>query len=162
MGWTSYTVDNLAKTDAILRREFTQDSANNTRSSWTVEDSATVGAQWYALMKHTDTKGQETYYGLVCLTERRNGWKNTVEFCFKDMDETCHPYYYDCPARILDKLDRLAPNPSPNAAAWRAKCRERLATKSAKAKARRQEKQAARERLARFISDHFQVIHIGA
>jgi hypothetical protein len=39
------------------------------------------------------------------------------------------PYYWDMPARLLDQLDKLAPNPGQSALDWRAKCRAKLAAK---------------------------------
>jgi hypothetical protein len=57
---------------------------------------------------------------------------------------------------MIDKLDKLAPNPGGYAAKWRETVRQHHAHKAAKARAKRE----ARANLARFISDHFQVIHI--
>jgi hypothetical protein len=45
------------------------------------------------------------------------------------MSEDCGPYYYDCPARLLDQLDKLAPNAPESALNWRAKCRANIAAK---------------------------------
>lgn len=54
---------------------------------------------------------------------------------YKLMDESMNPYYYGCPARILDLL-----TPAPKAwpgqltewsAKWRERCRERLAMEAA-------------------------------
>lgn len=168
MGWTSFTINTTATTDQILRREFTQDDKGGTRPAWDVIQSATVGAKWFAIMRRTDTDTstpdgstatRETYHGLICLTERRNINKRqgTTEFFYKDMDETCGPYAYAMPARMLDELERLAPNPQGYAAQWREGVRQYHARKAAKAKAKRE----ARANLARFISQHFQVIHIG-
>lgn len=47
-----------------------------------------------------------------------------TEMCCKLMDETEHPYYYDCPKSILDLLSNTD---NEMALEWRAKCRERLA-----------------------------------
>lgn len=46
-----------------------------------------------------------------------------TEMCCKLMDETEHPYYYDCPKSILDLLSNTD---NEQALEWRAKCRERL------------------------------------
>lgn len=44
--------------------------------------------------------------------ERGGGWG------YKSVDEDCGPYFFDCPAPLLDKAD---PPATPNAEAWRAK-----------------------------------------
>lgn len=170
MGWTSYRINKSATIDQTLRQEFTQ-SGNNTRPAWDVMQSATVGAVWYAAMRRTDydtstpdgsTRERVTYYGMVCLTERRTPrGSDRTEFAYKDMDETMLPFYYDCPARILDFLDTHAPATEGNAQAWRARCRQRLAEKNQRNKTRKQAHQEARARLQAFIRDHVKIIHIG-
>ena len=152
MGWTSYTINTTATTDQILRREMQQDSANGTRTSWTVHQSATVGAQWYAIIKRQPIDGPAAFYGLIVLTERRpiKGTDQT-EFFYKDMDETCGPYACAMPARMLAELERLAPNPEGYAAKWREAVRQHHARKNAKAKAKRE----ARAMLAAIISPQF-------
>jgi len=148
MGWTSYNIDRAASIDQTLRREMTQKGTDG--ASWDIVESATVGATWYAIARRTMATGETFHYGLVCLTERR-GAGPIVEFSYKDMTEDCGPFYYDAPLRIIDKLDELAPNPAPAAAAWRAKCRERRAAKAAKERQRRE----MRAQLAKYISKQF-------
>lgn len=46
-----------------------------------------------------------------------------TEMCCKLMDETEHPYYFDCPKSILDLLSNTD---NEYALQWRMKCRERL------------------------------------
>lgn len=152
MGWTSYHIDRTETTDSVLRREMTQGDTDGAR--WEVIDTATVGATWYAIMRRTLPTGEAFHYGLVCLTKRRNAGRST-EFSYKDMTEGCGPFYYDAPLRLINKLDQLAPNPSPAAAEWRAKCRETRAAKAAKERARRE----ARAQLAKYISTQFGQIH---
>jgi len=159
MGWTSFKINTTATTDEILRREMTQDDQGGTRTSWTVEQAATVGATWYAIMKRQPTDGPAVFYALICLTQRRT-IKGTgqTEFFYKDMTEDCGPYAYTMPARMLARLETLAPNPQGYAEKWRDSVRWHHAKKNAKARAKRE----ARANLARFISDHFQIVHIGA
>ena len=49
---------------------------------------------------------------------------------YKLMDESMNPYYYDCPAKILDMLtpapEAWPPQLAEWSATWRARCRERL------------------------------------
>jgi hypothetical protein len=149
MGWTSYHIDRTETTDSALRREMTQRGTDG--ASWDIVDSATVGATWYAIARRTLPTGEALHYGLVCLTERRNFGRRFTEFNYKDMTEDCGPFYYDAPLRILDKLDELAPNPAPAAAAWRAQCRERRAAKAAKERQRRE----MRAQLAKYIPQQF-------
>jgi len=148
MGWTSYDIDRAMTTDQALRAEMTQQGTDG--ASWEVIDSATVGATWYAIMRRTLPTGEAFHYGLVCLTERRNFGPST-EFSYKDMTEGCGPFYYDAPLRLINKLDQLAPNPSPAAAEWRAKCRETRAAKAAKERTKRE----TRAQLAKYISAQF-------
>jgi len=45
------------------------------------------------------------------------------------MSEDFGPFYYDMPARLLDQLDKLAPDAPESAINWRAKCRAHIAAK---------------------------------
>lgn len=167
MGWTSFNINSNTTTDQVLRREMSQDSLGGTRPSWEVVKSATVGATWYAIMCHTDfdtstpdgsTATRKTYYGLVCLTERK-AMKNTgmTYFSYKDMDESCNPYSYAMPLKMLEELERLAPNPTGFAANWREGVRMHHAKRRERAKAKRDNI----KKLQDFMKAHFQVVHIG-
>ena len=149
MGWTTYNISKTTTTDQALRREL---SYAGTAGLWEVLDSATVGAVWYGIIKRT-IDGEAVHFGMVCLTQRRDDYPRSlyIEFGFKDMSEDCGPFYYDAPLRILDKLDELAPNPAPAAAAWRAQCRERRAAKATKERQRRE----MRAQLAKYIPQQF-------
>ena len=121
MGWTSFH-DTSETTGAICTREFT--STNGAGGHWSVVDQSTRGSVWYAIGR-VDLPNQEpVFYGVVWLTNRKRG-----EFSYKDLTEDCGPYYWDCPARLLDQLDQLAPNPGQSAVDWRARCRAKLAEK---------------------------------
>lgn len=70
---------------------------------------------WAAVIKvHQQARGQEPY-----------------DFCYKEMTEHEGPFYYGCPAKILDLL---TPTEHESANAWRAKCREQLAFAEAQRK----------------------------
>jgi len=155
MGWTTYNISKTTTTDQALRREL---SYAGTAGLWEVLDSATVGAVWYGIIKRT-IDGEAVHFGMVCLTQRSNNYPRSlyIEFGFKEMTEDCGPFYYDAPLRILDKLDELAPNPVPAAAAWRAQCRERRAAKAAKERQRRE----MRAQLAKYIPQQFKGVTHG-
>jgi hypothetical protein len=166
MGWTSFQINCNETTDSVLRREFSEAGADG--SCWEITDSATVGATWYAISKRTDPTGTAHYYGLICFTKRKyikddrpRGNSPMTEFFYKDMSEDCGPYAYDCPARILNKLDQLAPNPAGYALNWRQSCREHAANKRAKAKARAQQKAETLAKMEKFISERFTARQIG-
>lgn len=120
MGWTYYWAPSTTKTADLVIKDL--EGKTKTRQ-WEVIDHAMRGSVFYGLVKVTDlTDGTVSHYGAVWLTSRRNG-----EFGYKDMSEGAHPYYYDCPKRILDKLDKLAPNPGQSAREWRQRCRDKAA-----------------------------------
>ena len=60
-------------------------------------------------------------YGAVILTKRSKG-----EFLWKDMSEDAGPYYWDCPAKILNMLSELVPTEygAEHAQNWRNICRD--------------------------------------
>ncbi len=121
MGWASFS-DNGLSIGEICTREFT--STNPAGDRWSVVDQSTRGSVWYGVGR-LDRVGQSpVFFGLVWLTSRRGG-----EFSYKDMTEDMGPYRWDMPARLLDQLDKLAPNPGQSALDWRAKCRAKLADK---------------------------------
>jgi hypothetical protein len=121
MGWTFFH-DTGETIGEICTREFTD--TNPAGARWSVVDQSTRGSVWYAIGR-LDRVGQPpVFYGLVWLTSRRGG-----QFGYKDMDESCGPYYFDMPKRLLDQLDKLAPNAPQSAIDWRAKCRAKLADK---------------------------------
>lgn len=157
MGWTSYNINTSAKTDEVIRRELNGTSIEY--GTWEVTDSATVGAQWYGIIKRTPVVGEPIHYGMVCLTERKPLMKGSdmTYFSFKDMTEDMCPYYYAMPLRMLNKLEALAPVPDGSSAKWREGVRMYHARKAAKAKAKREDM----KKLQDFIKAHIQVIHIG-
>lgn len=154
MGWTSYRdhTPHASRAD-MIKREFTQAATADNPTSWGFEQISTRGAIVYAIMYRDTPDKPRAYFGMVFITERKNG-----QFAYKDIGEECGPHYYEAPLGMIDKLDQLAPNPPTYAQGWRQSVREHHARKNAKAKAKRE----ARAKLAEFISSHFQVIHIGA
>lgn len=156
MGWTSYKINTSATTDEVVRRELNCTSAEY--GTWEVLDSATVGAQWYGIIKRTPVVADPVYYGMIVLTERKPiKGSGMTEFGFKDMTEDVGPYYYAMPLRMLAKLEQLAPVVDGHAAKWREGVRMHHARKAAKAKARKD----AKQQLQNFINGHVQFIHVG-
>lgn len=121
MGWTFFH-DNGAKPGDILARELSD--TNEAGAVWSIVDHSTRGREWYAIQRVDKPGADPVFYGLVVLFTRKNG-----EFGYKDMTECMGPYYYNAPARLLDMLDKLAPNAPQSALDWRAKCRAVLADK---------------------------------
>lgn len=163
MGWTSFQIHKTTKTIDVLRRELEQDDQGKTRARFKLLDSSMHGSTFYGVMQLTswDTKTPDgssaervQVYGIVVKTERKNTYPRSqyVDFYYKDMDESMQPYSYDCPVRMLDLLDKLAPvtEPASGAYKWRAACRQHHADKAES----RRDRAAARKALRTFISDH--------
>ena len=145
MGWTSYTDHTPHHSRAeMIRREFTQAATATNPTSWGFEQISERGATVYAIM-YRDTPDQpRVYFGMVFLTERKDG-----RFSYKDISEDCGPYQYAAPLGMVNKLDQLAPVAEGFARGWRDSVRQYHARKNAKAKAKRE----ARAQLAHFINN---------
>lgn len=92
---------------------------------YTIIDSATKGFTFYGAVRDNET---DEVFALIVLQRRSRGHYN---YGRKVMDETVEPFYYDCPARILD---RLTPTDNERSNAWRAKCRAQHAAVAARPK----------------------------
>jgi hypothetical protein len=126
MGWTgSQKFDSLPTKD-WLAKEFTNESDTH---KWELTDVSMRGNTAYGIHKVQDkATGIILAEALIILTRKENDW-----IYFKEMGETVHPYYYDAPKKLLDKLDALFPPFNDNAKAWRDACRAKATkTKSAK------------------------------
>lgn len=127
MGWVSYManhykngkVDRKSEMDEI----YTWSSGEH---KCEVLKSRMVGAIYYAAVKVTD-KGDTDIVGVVSITSTK--WDDGMNFGYKGMDETMHPFYYDCPATILNLL---TPTDNENANKWREICRKKLEQKKNK------------------------------
>ena len=141
MGWTSYhatrfkevkrgykstmVVDVKREMDEEIFREW-ETSNDNCK----LIKSAMYGSTYYGAIQKTnsDTKESEVFAVVVLTSVENNKFFN---MSYKDMDETEHPFYYDCPESIL-KL--LTPTNNKNANIWREKCRKRNKDKKVLAK----------------------------
>lgn len=143
MGWTSYPIDSSESTPDVLRREFKTHTSGT--ATWELAIFRMYGSAFYGVMCRTEPDAtrraagspEKLYYGLVVLTKREPGKVDgrvlhTI-FNFKCIGEEDGPFYYDAPATILNFLDQHAPTPDGRALEWRAKCRERIQSKRARA-----------------------------
>ena len=132
MGWTEYNANNynskgnvdvIAEVNSLLNWEDGYHKCEVLKSS-------RVGNVVYSAVKRTvKDSGNEIVFATIFLVSVRN--KDYYNFAYKDMDETCGPYYYDCPKAILDML---TPTESEWANNWRNKCRETLKEKAERKK----------------------------
>lgn len=126
MGWTSIPatyfkngkIDRKAECDAYFMEGLN-------RGNFKVLKSTMRGSVYYAAVKNmVKPDGGGGYipiengkvWAAVFLTSTEKGW-----FCYKDMDETYGPGYYDCPVSILNLLDKTT---NEYALKWRKKCIE--------------------------------------
>ena len=141
MGWTEYhathykngKVDRKAECDAYFMEGLN-------RGHFNVLKSAMVGSTYYAAVSPLKRGGakdetgnyiyidipenERTVFGVVFLTS--SNMKDYYNFAYKDMDESCGPYKYDCPKSILDLL---TPTENEYANEWRKTCYENIAKK---------------------------------
>lgn len=134
MGWTSYRATYYKKNDEVDRKaecdSYFEEGLN--RGHFKVLKSVMRGSTYYAAVKNlvrnagVDEDGENIFipvedgkvWAAVFLTSVNN--REYCNFSYKDMDETCLPYYFECPESIL-KL--LTPTENKNAIEWRKKCR---------------------------------------
>ena len=126
MGWTEYhatyykngKVDRKAELDVMYNWEDENRKVEVLKSSM-------VGSTYYAAIKSLNkTNGYERICAAICLTS--TNMKDYYNFAYKDMDETCGPYQYDCPKGILDLL---SPTDNEYANAWRKACYDNIEKK---------------------------------
>lgn len=105
MGWTE-----CHKPSGTSYRKFFQEGLNGT-----IIDSHTVHGVFYGAVKSNDDGRVSAI--VVLVKPLRDKYLN---FGYKWMDETVHPYYYRCPDRILNILSETD---NEYALEWRAKCK---------------------------------------
>ena len=106
---------------AVIEDE--QKNCENEDYKWEDIDSSICGTTVYLCTRRTNKKtGEQKVYAEICLTSyNKDGY-----FMIKSMTENSGPYYYDCPKRILDRLD---PPTTDYSREWRMKCAEKRAFK---------------------------------
>lgn len=86
---------------------------------------------YYAAVEHVRlATGQRDVFAVVCLVRYNPRDKEGYIFGYKDLEESAGPCECDCPSSILDLL---TPTDAKYALDWRARCRENLATRRARA-----------------------------
>jgi hypothetical protein len=122
MGWTgSQKFDSLPVKDWLVR-EFTSESDTH---KWELTDVSMRGTTAYGIHKCLDKATNILMAeAMIFLTRKERDW-----IYFKEMGESVHPYYYDAPKKLLDKLDALFPPCNDNAKIWREACRKRAEKK---------------------------------
>ncbi len=130
MGWTSYRAEHYKNGNVDRKAEcdaYWEEGLN--RGHYKVLKSCMKGSTYYAAIKQMVKRVENDIYepiddgivfGVVFLTsvDNKSYWEN---FAYKDMDETCGPYKYDCPKAIIDLL---SPTDNEYALEWRRKCLE--------------------------------------
>ena len=66
---------------------------------------------------------EDRYFMFVALVDLKP--KDGFDICYKDMDESMGPFYYNCPESLL-KIVEQSPPRNEDAAEWRAKVRQRI------------------------------------
>lgn len=86
-----------------------------THSDQVVLDTSSCWGEFYALCERNGER-----FIIVCLIKGTKASRyKCAEFGYKDMTESCGPYYFNCPERILSKSTDM----SESAVEWREKCR---------------------------------------
>ena len=122
MGWTSVNKPKGMSLDEFFDKEFKCDSLKLIGKGYTKNLS-----EYYRACYNVE-KG--VYFALVCKIHFGKGYYN---FSYKDMDESEGPYFYNCPKRIMDIIERSKPV-NEYAKEWRAKVHKVLDTKLTKGK----------------------------
>lgn len=120
MGWTSLHKDYGMTVDEFFEKEF--ESTDFKFAS----KGALVNMSEYYRAVYIPSKKQ--YFALVCRVHFERD--NYYNFSYKDMDESEEPYYYNCPARVLQIVEQSEPC-NENARRWREKCHKVLEKKQA-------------------------------
>jgi hypothetical protein len=136
MGTTCFLINTRQTTREVIEREHKQGFIAGERHGFDFEYLTMRGATGYGIMYRQDKDtAEKTFFGIVFKTGRhRTAYRGQVEFCIKEITEDMGPVQSDAPKKMLDMLDKLAPNPQGYAKEWRERCRTRL---TYKAKARK-------------------------
>jgi hypothetical protein len=128
MGTTCFLINTSKTTQQAIRDHEESTLIEGERPGFGFEYLTTKGATGYGVMYRQDPHTMEKkYFGIVFKTSRhRCEAEGMSEFCIKEIEESMGPYQIDAPAKMLDMLDKLAPNPTGYAEKWRKSCREKI------------------------------------
>lgn len=115
--------------DKMLTWE-SKDKDGNILSIHKVLKSSMVGSTYYAAVT-TAKPGKPTVVRAAVFLTCGRVKHDACIWGYKDIDETMHPYYYDCPASILALL---TPTDSKCANEWREGCRRKIAERAERRK----------------------------
>jgi hypothetical protein len=138
MGTTCFFINTSKTTKQAIEEHEGQTLIEGERPGFGFEYLTTKGATGYGIMYRQDPHTMEKkHFGIVFKTSRhRCNIQGMSEFCIKEIEEGAGPYQIDAPAKMLDMLDKLAPNPTGYAEQWRKSCREKIAQRNATKKAK--------------------------
>ena len=122
MGWTSSHRPSTQSVKGYLIAEIDE---TGEKATFKVLDIAIVKRNTaYLAVKRTciDTGKSEVFAMVILIRNSRGHFNITI----KEMSEDMGPFYYDCPARILDLL---TPTENAEAVMWRERCRANLANR---------------------------------
>jgi hypothetical protein len=120
MGWTGSQWHGSGTRKNFLIHEFNQE---NDTHKWWLSDVSMRGAVAYCIYWCKDkATGVETHEGMVILTEKRKDEPYWI--FYKEVGESCLPYYFDAPVSLIKKLNELGEPCNDNARQWRDRCLE--------------------------------------
>lgn len=126
MGWTSQHATHYKNGKIDRKSEIDSMWNDDISKKFNVLKSSLVGSTYYAAIQNKET---DKVFAVIFLTS--TNMKEYCNFSYKDMDETCGPYRYDCPVGVL-KL--LSETDNEYANEWRKKCYEKHEQKKAERK----------------------------
>jgi hypothetical protein len=120
MGWTGTQWHGSGTRKNFLIHEFNQESDTH---KWWLSDVSMRGAVAYCIYWQLEkATGKQTHEGMVILTEKRKDEPYWI--FYKEIGESCLPYYYDAPVSLIKKLNELGEPCNDNARQWRDRCLE--------------------------------------
>ena len=114
MGWTT-----THREKGISNFKWFSDRWN--QEGFTVLKASTVNMrECYMACEVIKPTGERYVFAAVVLIHFTKGYQN---FGYKDMDESCMPYYFNCPALILGMLTKTNDK---NSNEWRSACWQKI------------------------------------
>lgn len=130
MGWTSsYKTPGQSLTEYFINKGTLRWSSDNP-FAYNVLDAAFVNlSEFYAAIEMVEkATGIRRVWAAIFRIKLFKEDRSGHNICWKDMDESMGPSFYNCPERILNLL---TPTDYESANGWRALCRARIAANAA-------------------------------